>query len=115
MHWRLAAMQITPSSVLYQVANSLVAQQRYSSLDDALWDIALSAIRNKTLVYRRRIKKLENKHAMNFEKFTAHLKNRATPAEEDDWLAWRSAQNMLGDWEKAYQDLIHAHRQFGIG
>jgi hypothetical protein len=43
--------------------------------------------------------------------FTARLKNQATPSEEDDWLAWRSARSMLADWQKSYQDMIHESLQ----
>jgi hypothetical protein len=57
--------------------------------------------------YRRRIKRMENKYGMDFDKFTARLKGKATPAQEDDWLAWKSARSMLADWQKTYQDLRH--------
>jgi len=33
------------------------------------------------------------------------LEGQATPSEEDDWLAWRSARSMLMDWQLAYQEL----------
>jgi hypothetical protein len=55
--------------------------------------------------YRRRIRKLERQYAMEFDAFTARLQGRATPAEEDDWLAWQSARHMLADWQQVYQDL----------
>lgn len=98
----------SPTAVLTQVADSLVAKHRYATIEEALWELALAAVRSKTTYYRRRVRKLENKYAMSFDKLTAHLKNQATPTEEDDWLAWRSAQTMLDDWHKAYQDLLHA-------
>jgi len=96
----------SPTTVLNKVANSLVAKHRYSTPEEALWELALSAVRSKTVYYQRRIRRLENKHRMDFDKFTARLKNRATPAEEDDWLAWRSARNMLADWQGTYRGLL---------
>jgi hypothetical protein len=98
---------LSPTGIIKQVATSLVAKQRYSTLEEAIWELALSSVRSKTAFYRRRIRKLENKYGTDFNKFTVRLKNQATPAEEDDWLAWRSALSMLADWQKAYQDLIH--------
>jgi hypothetical protein len=86
----------------------LVARRKYASISDALRGLALSAVRDKTTYYRRRIRKFERKYVMDFDKFTARLKGRATPPEEDDWLAWRSAQRMLTDWERAYRDLRNA-------
>jgi len=100
------ALHTSPGSVLNKVAASLVAAKRYSTTEEALWDMALSTLRGKVAYYRRRIRRLENKHGMDFDKFTARLKGKATPAQEDDWLAWKSAQSMLTDWQKTYQDML---------
>ena len=96
---------VTPADILTTVAGSLVAKQKYSSLEEALRGLALSAVRSKTAYYQRRIRKLERKYATDFDSFSTRLKGRATPAEEDDWLAWRSARRMLADWQQAYRDL----------
>ena len=98
-----------PSSVgiINQVAESLVAKQRYPSMEKAIFDLALSSIQSKIIYYRRRIRKLEKKYGTDFNKFSVLLKNQANPSEEDDWLAWRSALSMLAEWKKTYQDLLH--------
>ncbi len=95
----------SPIQILTTVAGTLVAKEKYASLEEALREFALAAVRSKTVYYRRRIQRLEHKYEMDFDAFTDHLKGRATPAEEDDWLAWRSARSMLGDWQRAYRDL----------
>ena len=100
-------LHTSPNSVLTRVARSLVATERYATVEDALWDMALSAVRGRVSYYRRRIRKMENKYGTDFDKFTARLKGKATPAQEDDWLAWKSARSMLKDWQKTYQDLRH--------
>jgi hypothetical protein len=97
-----------PSNVLNRVANSLVATRKFATVDDALWELARTAIRGRINQYRRRIRRLENKYDMDYDTFAARLKGRATPAEEDDWQAWHSARRMMGDWQKAYRDLLHA-------
>ncbi len=99
------ANSASPTSILNKVASSLVAKQKYPNIEEALWALALSAVRSKTVYYRRRIRKLERKYKTDFDTFTARLKGRATPAEEDDWLAWRSARQMLADWQQALRDL----------
>ena len=101
------ALPATPSTVLTKMAKSLVAAKRYSTTEEALWDMALSAVRGKMTYYRRRIRRMENKYRLDFDKFTAHLRGKATPAQEDDWLAWKSARSMLKDWQKTYKDLLH--------
>ena len=101
------ALNQSPNSVLNKVANSLVAAKRFATVEDALWDMAISTVRGRVSYYRRRIKKMENKYGTDFDKFTARLKGKATPEQEDDWLAWKSARSMLTDWQKTYQDLRH--------
>ena len=101
------ALHTSPSSVLTKVARSLVAAKRYSTTEEALWDMASSTVRGKMAYYRRRIRRLENKQGMDFDKFTARLKGEATTAQEDDWLAWKSARSMLKDWQTTYKDLLH--------
>jgi len=90
------------------MAESLVAQQRCASIEEALWELALSAVQSKITYYRRRISRLKRKYAADLEAFTARLQGRATPVEEDDWFAWRSAERMLTDWQQAYRDLVNA-------
>ena len=96
----------TPSQILTSVAETLVVKQQYESVEDALWEIALSAVKSKASHYRQRIRRLERKYGVDFEHFTAGLINRAPPAEEDDWRTWRSAVAMLRDWDSTYQELM---------
>ena len=100
-------LDTSPNSVLTKVAKSLVAAKRYSTTEEALWDMALSTVRAKMAYYRRRIRRLENKYGVDFDRFTTSLKGKATPAQEDDWLAWKSARSMLKDWQTTYTDLLH--------
>lgn len=101
------AVHVSSIRILNHVAESLVAKQTYATIEDALWQLALSAVRAKMAYYRRRIRKLEQKYATDFDTLTVRLNGQATPAEEDDWLAWRSARSMLADWQQAYQDLLN--------
>jgi len=96
---------LSPADVLTTIARSLVAMQRYSTVEDALNGMAVSEVRRKVTAYQRRIRALERKHGADFEAFSTRLQGRATPEEEDDWLSWRSALRMLADWERAYEGL----------
>lgn len=101
------SLSVSPTDILNNLARALVAKQRYASVEEALWELALSAVRSKIVYYRRRIRKLERKYATDFDTFTTRLQGRATPIEEDEWLAWRSARSMLTDWQQAYRDLFN--------
>jgi hypothetical protein len=102
------SVQTSPVTILKKVANSLVMKHRYANLEDAYRGMALAAIREKINYYRRRIRRLERKYAIDFETFTTCLEGRASPAEEDDWFAWRSARTMLADWRQTYRELLNA-------
>lgn len=95
----------SPVDVLTAIARSLVVAQEYSSVEEALQGMALSEVQRKIVYYRRRIRGLERKYGTGLDAFTAQLQGRATPSEEDDWLAWRSATHMLADWQKTYEKL----------
>ncbi len=101
------SLNVTSATILKKVAGALVATRKYASIEDALWALALTAVRSKVARYQRRIRRLERKYGVDFDTFTIHLKGQATPAQEDDWLAWRSAQSMLVDWQLAYQELLN--------
>ena len=101
------SLSTSPSNVLNTLARSLVAKQAYPSVEEALRELALTAVRSKIAYYQRRIRSMERKHGTSFDKFSLRLKGRATPAQEDDWLAWRSAQRMLADWHNTYRDLLN--------
>lgn len=104
------ALHQSPNSVLNKIAGSLVAAKRFATTEEALWDMAISSVRGKVSYYRRRIRKMENKYGMDFDKFSASLKDKANPSQEDDWLAWKSARSMLTDCLQTYQDLRNASR-----
>ena len=45
--------------------------------------------------YEQLIKSFETKHGMTFVEFSKKLEYGATIHEEDDWLEWEAALNML--------------------
>lgn len=97
----------SPTHILNKVAGSLVATQKYATVEEAFWEMAISAVRHKVAYYQRRLRKMEHKYEMDFDSFSVKLKGKATPAQEDDWLAWKSARRMLADSQKSYQDLLN--------
>lgn len=97
----------SPTHILNKVADSLVATQKYASVEEAFWEMAISTVRHRVAYYQRRLRKMEHKYKTDFDTFSAKLKGKATPAQEDDWLAWKSARRMLADWQKSYQDLLN--------
>lgn len=83
----------------------MVLAEEYPTVEDALHGMALAQVRRKIAAYRRRIREFERKYSTDFEAFSSHLLGRATPSEEDDWLEWRSALEMLDDWQRTFEKL----------
>lgn len=96
---------MTPAKILNSVARSFVAMQKYKSIEEAIHELAISAVRNKISYYRRRIRKFERKYSEDFDTFTNHLKGGASLSEEDDWFEWRSALSMIKDWKIVYEEI----------
>ena len=94
------------ADVLTTIAESLVATQKYKSLDEALYALAIGEVDRKIAKYRRRINHLKKKHDMTFDEFTTHLRGRANIEQEDDWLEWEAAIDMLSDWEATKRELL---------
>jgi len=65
---------LSPADVLTTIARSLVAMQRYSTVEDALNGMAVSEVRRKVTAYQRRIRALERKHGADFEAFSTRLR-----------------------------------------
>ena len=97
--------EISPAAVLNEIVDTLVIEAKFASKEDALRSLARSAVRERMVRYRRRIQRLERKHGADFAGFTRQIESSATPQQEDDWLVWRSAIEMMNEWQKVYQSL----------
>ena len=60
------ASTVNPATIFDKVTDTLVATQKFSTKEDALWELALAAVRNKIAYYRRRIQRLEKKYGTDF-------------------------------------------------
>jgi hypothetical protein len=94
--------------VLTSVAERLVMTGMYSSSEEAVEALALAQIDRDIEKYQRRIAALEAKYGMNFEEFTAYLRNRATMEEEIDWEKWDDARMIL-EFRKKNREAITSH------
>jgi len=74
-------MSVSAQDILNNVAETLVAKQRFPTIEEALWEFALSALRDKIGFYQRRIRRFERKYSTTFDAFTESLRNQAAPAD----------------------------------
>ena len=112
---------------LEKIANIFVSQGKYRTQSDALRAIALDHVDRKIALYQGRVKRFEKKYRVStdgknkrsprlltndfaehwrvFHKFTERLKNRATIPQEDDWMDWEAALEMVEGWQKLKRTL----------
>ncbi len=97
--------EISPTTVLNGIADALVIEAKFASKEDALRSMARSAVRDRIARYRRRIQRLERKYETDFAGFTRSIEGSATPQQEDDWLTWKSAVEMMNEWKAVYHSM----------
>ncbi len=102
-------MTVTLDRVIPMLTEPLVKVGLYPSQEIALKGIVLQQVQRHIEEARLEIARFERKHGCSFEKLTALLKGRATIEEEDDWMAWESAQDMLASWQQVQQEIAQVH------
>jgi hypothetical protein len=95
----------------------LVRRKIFASEEEAARELLRSYILREIAKLQREITRLERKYGMRFQQFAAYLHERslllekgelppeqrqalgqAIMREEDDWLDWKAAQEMLETW-----------------
>ena len=90
---------------LEAIANALVGMGRYKSQSEAIRAIAVEQVDRKIALYARRVRQFEKKHRTSFANFGKRLRQRATTRQEDEWMEWEAALDMLEEWRKAKKEL----------
>lgn len=83
------------------ILRPLVLSGLYKDEEVALRDIVLDFVKRKELHYLLEIEKLEKKYGLDFEKFSKKIKNTATIGQEEDWMTWKAAIEMLSTWRQS--------------
>ncbi len=85
---------------LEELAKPFIDIGLYSSDATFFSDLIRDTAEHRLNRYEKTIKKLERKYGMSFDDFSKKLELGATIEEEDDWMEWEAAINMLGAWRK---------------
>ena len=89
---------------LKHAAKPLVELGLYDSMEDFIRDITKEFIKHKIESYKNQIVIFKKKYG-SFKAFSKKLENGASIAEEDDWMGWEAAENMLKVWKKATREI----------
>ena len=77
----------------------LIREGVFDNLERAFSTLLLDYIDRQIVLYKNKNNEFETQHQQSFDDFTASLKNRATPEQEEAWMDWESAITFLHKWQ----------------
>jgi hypothetical protein len=87
------------------IARPLMELGLYDSTREFIRDVTLELIRHKIEIYQKQLKAFEQKYRISFNAFSRKLEKGASIAEEDEWMEWEAAKNMLKAWKQAAKEI----------
>ncbi len=88
---------------LKHAARPLVELGLYDSTREFVRDITREFIKHKIEFYKKQITAFKKKYG-SFETFSKKLEKGASIEQEDEWMGWEAAENMLKIWKKAARE-----------
>lgn len=85
------------NKTLEHIAKSFVESGIYESTDEFVNALLKDMAARKIKAYKKKIKIYETKYG-SFEKFTREIGGTANPKQENLWIDWEAAINMLKAW-----------------
>ncbi len=86
------------------IAKPMMDMGLYKSTSEFVRDVTRDFIRHKIESYKMMLKSFEQKNRMTFTDFSKKLKKGASFKEEDEWMEWEAAKNMLKAWKQAAKE-----------
>jgi len=84
---------------LEDLARPLIMAGLYDSNEAFLRDVVKDMVQHKAKSYETTVRKYQRRHK-SWKKFTAEIKGKVTPEQEDEWMEWEAARNMLRAWKE---------------
>jgi hypothetical protein len=77
----------------------LIREGVFDNFERVFQTLLLDYIDRQIALYKSKNDEFESRHKQSFDAFTAGLKNRATPEQEETWMDWESARAFLRKWQ----------------
>ena len=77
----------------------LIHEDVFANIGCEVSALLLDYIARQIALYKNKNNELEARHQKSFDDFTASLKNRATPEQEEAWIDWEAARTFLRKWQ----------------
>jgi hypothetical protein len=92
------------TKTLENIAKSFVESGAYESTDEFVSDLIKDMATRKIKRYQKKIKTYEAKYG-SFEAFSQKIRGTASPKQEDQWMDWEAAINMVKAWKNVTCEL----------
>jgi hypothetical protein len=89
---------------LEHLAKPFIESGIYESTAAFVSELLKDVAARKIKMYERKIKRYEAKYG-SFEDFSRKICGKATPVQEDQWMDWEAAINMLKAWKCVTSEL----------
>ena len=86
------------------IAKPLMKLGLYDSAKEFVRDVTSEFIKHRIETYKKQLEAFEQKYRMSFDAFSRKLKKGASIQEEDEWMEWEAAENMLKAWKQAARE-----------
>ena len=88
------------TATVRDIVEPFVEEGIYSDREEVLKNLRDEFIDQKIRENQREIEKFREKYGRSFEEFTENIEGEAKVDEEDDWIRWEAARNMMEKWKK---------------
>ncbi len=92
------------SKTLEEIAKPFVESGIFASTDAFISNLVRDVAERKISQYETEISAFEAKYGP-FDSFTRKIQGKATPKQEDQWMQWEGAVNMLKAWKQVVCEL----------
>ncbi len=93
-----------------QLFAPLVREGVFENFERAFRALLLDYVDRKINGYRTHAAEFESRYKQGFEAFTASLKGRATPDEEEVWMDWETTLTFLNKWQRIRAQVVKMKR-----
>jgi hypothetical protein len=89
---------------LEDLARPFIRAGVYDSGEAFLRDLVKDLAEYKIKSYQRKVRRYERKYKA-LEELGEKIRGTATPEQEDEWMEWEAARNMLEAWKELAKEL----------
>lgn len=89
-----------------KLVSPLIREGVFDNFERALSALLLDYIDRQIAVYSKKNDELKAHYKQDFDAFSASIKNKATPEQEDVWMDWEAALVFLRKWQSVHAQVI---------